>query len=319
MTHQSVLITGISGGLAQLAMKILSDRYEGIFILGIDNRPLPLLRESKQFKMQRIPYTRNHFERLFRDHKFDLVLNLGRFSYSLLNAPRTMAQKLEFSVVETRRILDLSLRNGVKKIVGLSTFHVYGALPSNPAYLNEDMPLRALLKHWDLRHVVEMDNVVCNWMWRHQNDIECVLFRPCSIVGTKIRNTISRYLAYRYSPYPIDFNPMLQFIHEFDMAHLIVHACERLSTGVYNAAPDEVIPLRQALKIANGGKGIPIPFAVGKALARLVESPILRVPDYLIDYLMHPCLIDNSALKKHLPQDFFRFAVEDSLQTLRAH
>ena len=310
-----MLIIGISGSLAQRAMELLIERYPGIVIRGVDGRALPRLRESQQFKMERMPYTRSHFERLFRDQQFDLVLNLGRFSHSHGYAPKDMARKLEFSVIGSQRILDLSLKSGVKKVVTLSTFHVYGALPDNPAFISEEMPLRASLKYPDLRHVVDMDNVVTNWMWRHQNHIQSVLLRPCNIVGPGIRNTISRYLAYPKAPYPMDFNPMMQFVHEFDMANVIAEACEQLPTGIYNVAPSGVVALRQALQTM-GNQGLPVPFFLGKWLSR-VRLPVLQVPGYLIDYLMYSCLIDSSLLHQHLPDDFFRFPVGDALQTLK--
>ena len=318
MTSQaptSILITGISGGLAKMTLELLNKQYPQASIWGVDNRSLPRIRERKKFKMERIQYTRGNFERLFRNHHFDLVLHMGRFSYSLRDAPSTMARKLEFSVIETKRILDLSLKSGVKKIITLSTFHVYGAMADNPVYLNEEMPLRASLKYSSLRHVVDMDNVVTNWMWKYQNQVQLIMFRPCNIIGPRINNAISKYLSYRYSPYPIDYNPMVQFIHEFDMANLIVYACEHIPTGVYNAASNEIIGLRQALEIV-GHKGIPLPLSLSKLATWIFQSRFLGIPDYLIDYLMYSCIIDNSALKKHLSKNFFRFPLHDSLKAL---
>ena len=293
-----------------------SPASDKIKILGVDNRELPPLQEDECFSMQKITYSRGSFERLFRDHHFDVVLNLGRFSHTLVDAPGELARKLEFSVIGTQRILDLSLKHGVKKVVTLSTFHVYGALSDNSAYLDEEMPLRASLKYPELRHVVEMDNVTSNWMWRHQNNIQCVMFRPCNIIGEKSRNTMSRYLVYPYAPYPMDYNPMLQFIHESDMAKLIVFSCEHIPTGIYNVAPDGAISLRQALE-TTGNLNIPAPFFLGKLLVRMLKWPFFRIPNYLIDYLMYSCLIDSAALRKHLPGDFFRFSVEEALRSLR--
>ena len=318
MTSQapvSVLITGISGGLAQMTLELLHKKYPQASIRGVDNRPLPRIRERKKFKMEKIQYTRGGFERLFRDHYFDLVLHMGRFTYSHRDAPGIMARKLEFSVIETKRILDLSLKSGVKKIITLSTYHVYGAMADNSVYLNEEMPLRASLKYSSLRHVVDMDNVITNWMWKHQNQVQLIMFRPCNIIGPRINNTISKYLSYRYSPYPIDYNPMMQFIHEFDMANLIVYTCQHIPTGVYNATPSEIIDLRRAIKIA-GNKGIPLPLSLSKLVASMFKSRFLGIPDYLIDYLMYSCIIDNSALKKYLPENFFRFPLLDSLKAL---
>ena len=316
LAPRSVLITGISGGLAQITYQLLRKRYPDVLVWGIDNRPCPQLRESKTFKMESMKYCQRNLERLFRHHSFDWVFHLGQFSYSLLDAPHQMSRKLEFSIIGTKQILDLCLSSGVKKFITLSTFHVYGALAHNPVYLSEDMPLRASLTHPNLRHVVDMDNVTTNWIWKHQNDIACILFRPCNIVGPRVNNTISRYLSYPRAPYPIDYSPMMQFIHEFDMANLIVYAGEKIPMGIYNVASQEIIALRRVLKIV-GNHGIPAPFSLGKLLAALIKSPFLLIPDYLIDYLMHSCLLDNTALNQHLPQNFFHFSTKDSLQALK--
>ncbi|MCY4643549.1 MAG: NAD-dependent epimerase/dehydratase family protein [Bacteriovoracales bacterium] len=318
MIPRSILVIGISGSLAQKTVGLLLEKYPNATIRGIDARPLPPgFGPNERLQMERIPYRRNSFERLFRDHRFDLVLNLGRFSHSQGHTPKDMARKLEFSVIGSRRILDLSLKSGVKKAVTLSTFHVYGALPDNPTSISEEMPLRASLKYPDLRHVVDMDNVVAKWMWRHQNAMDSVVLRPCNIVGPSIRNTISRYLTHPKAPYPMDFNPMMQFIHEHDMANVVAGASELLPTGIYNVAPPGgVIGLRQALK-AMGNEGLPIPFFLAAWPLRLLQWPRLRVPGYLIDYLIYSCLIDSSLLHRHLPKDFFRYSVEKALQGLR--
>src|SRR3989475_6908588 len=40
-----------------------------------------------------------------------------------------------------RSVLEYAIAYGVKRVVVLSSSYVYGALPDNPFYLNEDFPL----------------------------------------------------------------------------------------------------------------------------------------------------------------------------------
>lgn len=77
----------------------------------------------------------------------------------------------------TNRILDLCERSGVAKVIILSTFHVYGALSDNSIFLGEDAPLRASIRHPELRDVIEMDQICTNWMWKNQKSISTVVLK----------------------------------------------------------------------------------------------------------------------------------------------
>lgn len=315
MRPQNILIIGISGSLAQKTAKEIFKSYPDAKITGVDIRNISLKDEElKSITTKKIRYSRSHFEKLFRDHSFDTVFHLGRISHSTVDI--SLDERLDIGVVGTKRILDLSLKSGVKKIVILSTFHVYGALSDNPTFIDEDMPLRASLKYPDLRDVVEMDQISTNWMWKHQNQISCVVLRPCNIIGPQIKNTISKFLSYKYSPYPIDYNPMFQFIHEEDMARVITFSGEHLPTGLFNVAYDDVIALRDALR-TSGNKGIPTLFGGLKIVAKIIKPALGRIPDYLVDYLMYSCLIDNGLLKSYLPKEFFKYSSITSLKALK--
>jgi UDP-glucose 4-epimerase len=216
----------------------------------------------------------------------------------------------------TNRILDLSLRFNIKKIVILSTFHVYGALADNGIFLGEDAPLKASINHPELRDVVEMDQICSTWMWKYQNQVESVLLRPCNIVGTQISNSMTKYLTSQLALRPIDYNPVFQFIHEFDMAQVLYRSINDLPTGIYNVATNEFISLRSALDII-GSKGIPFPISMASALNKILKVTNLDIPEYLIDYLKYSCLINNDSINKHLGDDFYRFKMEETLELIR--
>ena len=160
--------------------------------------------------------------------------------------------------------LDLSLRFGVKKAIILSTFHVYGALPDNSIFLSEEAPLKASMNYPALRDVVEMDQICVNWMYKYQSQMDTVVLRPCNIIGAKIQNTMTRYLNSNFALKPIDYNPIFQFIHEFDMAKVLFRTINEVPTGVYNVATNEFISLNDAINLVSK-KGIPFPmFLAGK-------------------------------------------------------
>ncbi len=309
---KSVLIIGIAGGLAKITAGLLLKSFPNAKIIGVDSRPInPVIRHDN-IEYRQMRYTRGNFEKLFRDKEFDAVFHLGRMSHADTSPIGTMEQRLDLNLMGTRRILDLCLKFAIKKVVILSTYHVYGALSDNPVFINEDHPLRASIKYPELRDVVEMDQIATNWMWKNQKDIETIVLRPCTIVGPQIKNTMTRYLVTPYAPVCADFNPMFQFIHEYDMASILRDSLTKLSTGIYNAATDECISLKAAKEILNRPT-TPIPSFVLSSTAKLISTSFWRFPRYLIDYLKFACIIDNGLLKSQLGQDAFRYKTREAL------
>jgi UDP-glucose 4-epimerase len=312
---KKVLIIGMAGGLARITSRLLLSDHPNWEILGVDSRSLhdiPPLKGLETFSMK---YSRGNFENLFRAHKFDAVLHLGRISHSSNDAD-ILAKRLEISVMGTNRILDLCLRSGVGKVVILSTFHVYGALPDNSIFLTEDAPLKASIKHPELRDVIEMDQLCGHFMWKHQSELSTVVLRPCNIIGTQIQNAMSRFLTNSMALRPIDYNPFFQFIHEFDMAQVLCNSITKLPTGTYNVAGSEFIALREALDLV-GSKGFPFPIVLAKGMNDILKIFKIEVPEYLLDYLKFSCLIDNRNLRQHLGDDFLRFGIRETLELIR--
>lgn len=312
----SVLIIGIAGGLAKITAGLLAKKYPELQIVGVDSRPIKLDIQSENIKTIQMKYTRGNFERIFREKKFDAVLHLGRMSHADANPMGNLEKRLDLNVMGTKRIMDLALRFGVKKNVILSTYHVYGALSDNPVFIDEEAPLRASIKYPELRDVVEMDLFSTNWMWKNQSNIETVVLRPCSIIGPNIRNSMCLYLISPYAPIGADFNPMFQFIHEYDMANVVIKSLEDVPTGIYNVAPDEVISIKEAKRVI-GTPTIPVPLIFLEQTVRMLNFPFWKFPRYLLDYIKFACIIDNKNINKYLGKNFYRFTTREALELLK--
>lgn len=298
-----------------MTARLILTEHPGWEIIGIDSRDVSKVPPLKGLTIVELKYSRGNFENLFRTNQFHSVYHLGRISHSS-NTHNVLAKRIELSVMGTNRILELCERSGVKKVIILSTFHVYGALPDNSIFLNEEAPLRASMKHPELRDVIEMDQICTSWMWKNQNSISTVVLRPCNIIGTQIQNAMTKFLAGPITLSPADYNPFFQFIHEFDMAQVLYKVLENVPTGTYNVAGDEFIALREALNVV-GTKGIPFPMVLAAGLNSALKKFNIDVPDYLLDYLKFSCLISNQELKKHLGPDFMRFSIKESLEMIK--
>lgn len=313
MNVKKVLIIGIQGAMAKITAELLMKRDPKVKIHGVDSRPIDNMPKRSQLTWQQIKYNRTNFEKLFREHQFDSVLHLGRLGHS--PAMGNIHKRIDINLIGTNTILELAQKFQAKKVVILSTHHVYGALPDNPMFLREDAPLRASFKYAELRDVVEMDQMCTNWMWKNQNSIQTIVLRPSNIIGPQIKNSITQYLKTPYAPLPMDYNPMFQFIHEFDMASMIVIALDKLTTGIYNVTGDDVISLHEAAEII-GVKKILVPIIAVEQLAKVL-TPIWKFPLYLIDYIKFPSTLDNSELKKNLGDETFRFTAKEALELLK--
>jgi UDP-glucose 4-epimerase len=311
---KNILILGIGGGLAQITSRLILKENPHYKIIGIDSRPLGHCPEIEGLTYKSIKYSRGNFEKLFRDNQFDVVYHLARMSHGITRG-EDLVKRLELSVMGTNRILDLATRFKVKKMIVLSTFHIYGALADNSVFIDEKAPLKASIKYSELRDVIDMDQICTNWMWQHQNEIETVVLRPCNIIGNQINNSMTKFLRGPFVLSPVDFNPMFQFIHEFDMANVLMRAIDELPVGIYNVATDDFISIAKAID-AVGSKKIPFPMSLADHMNKVLRMAHMEVPDYFIDYLKYSCLIDNKLLKKHLGEGYWRFEITEALKLL---
>lgn len=312
---KKILIIGVAGGLAQILSRLILTQNPDWEIIGVDSRDVSDCPKINGLTCTSMKYSRGNFENIFRAHQFDTVYHLGRLSHSSGDQAQ-LAKRIELSVMGTNRILELCHRSEVKKVVILSTFHIYGAMPDNSIFLTEEAPLRASIKHPELRDVVEMDQICTNWMWRHQNEISTVVLRPCNIIGPQIQNSMTKFLLSPLALRPLDYNPYFQFIHEFDMAQVLFRAMDELPTGVFNVAGDDFLSLKDSLNFA-GTKGINFPIVLADGLNGFLKIFKMDVPEYLLDYLKFSCLLDNKQIKKYLGDKFLRFSIQETLELIK--
>jgi UDP-glucose 4-epimerase len=311
MTEQRrphILITGAAGALAQQVIKQLRDTCD---LVAVDFREQVYLGDD--IPSYRIDFNKRVFEDLFRRYQFDGVIHMGRVMSSQL----TRMRRYNANVLGTQKLLDLSHKYGIKRVVVLSTFHVYGAVAYNPALIDESAPLKSAGLSSDLIDSVELENLANIYLWRYP-ELNITILRPCNIVGPGVRNTISTLLASEWAPVLAGFSPMMQFIHIDDMADAIVLAYKKPTRGVYNVAPQDWVAYQHALKLC-GCKRIPIP-----SIPPMVPKMILGTlklksfPSYLMAFFKYPVVIDGRAFVNEFGfepqrplQEIFRFYREN--------
>lgn len=234
-----ILLTGISGRLGRRAALRLHRHHT---IVGIDERPFPGVPAG--IVHHRIDIRRRPSEDVFRQNQFDAVMHMGVVHNFRIPTDQLFAR----NVVGTETLLRYASKYKVKKFVVLSSGDVYGPMPTNSYFIDEDAPLRASERFPEIRTLVAVDRAVQSFFWRH-HDIETVILRPCHIIGPHVRNAASNYLRMRMIPSLMGFDPMMQLIHEDDLLNMIEAALNPGIRGVFNLSGTEPVPLSRILSI----------------------------------------------------------------------
>jgi UDP-glucose 4-epimerase len=303
-----ILITGAAGALAQQVIEQLRDTCD---LVAVDFREQVYLGDD--IPSYCIDFNKRVFEDLFRRYQFDGVIHMGRIMSSQL----TRMRRYNANVLGTQKLLDLSHKYGIKRVVVLSTFHVYGAVAYNPALIDEAAPLKSAGLSADLIDSVELENLANIYLWRYP-ELNITILRPCNIVGPGVRNTISTLLASERAPVLAGFSPMMQFIHIDDMADAIVLAYKKPTRGVYNVAPQDWVAYQHALKLC-GCKRIQVP-SIPPMVPKLILGTLKlkSFPSYLMAFFKYPVVIDGRAFvnefgfePKRPLKEIFRFYREN--------
>lgn len=279
-----VLITGIAGSLARLTAMKLADR--GDEVIGVDYRQAP--RDlPRNITFYEASYNKRSIADVFRRHKPDAVLHLGRVGNLRVHTNR----RFDLNVVGTAKIQEECVRHKVKRLVVLSTYHIYGAHPHNHVPILEEEPIRALQTVPQLSDAIQMDSQAVTWTYRHRG-LRTIVLRATNVIGPNINNTTSRYLRLRRIPYLAGYNPMWQFIYETDMVRALTLSMDATDRGVFNVAGRGSLPIVEALK-ETGAPILPVPAPLLKPYVRL--DPIARrvMPPYLFDFLRFPVVIGD--------------------------
>lgn len=280
-----ILVTGAAGALAQQVISQLRDHCD---LVAVDFREQVYLGDD--IPSYCVDFNKRVFEDLFRRYHFDGVIHLGRIMSSQL----TRMRRYNANVLGTQKLLDLSHKYGIHRVVVLSTFHVYGAVAYNPALIDESAPLKSAGLSADLIDSVELENLANIYLWKYP-ELNITILRPCNIVGPGVRNTMSNLLASERAPVLAGFSPMMQFIHIDDMADAIVLTYNKPVRGVFNVAPHDWVAYQHALKLC-GCRRIQIP-SVPPVIPKLILRTLkLRsFPSYLMAFFKYPVVIDGRA------------------------
>lgn len=281
-TGDAVVITGIVGRLGKHVCRVL---HRGHRLVGVDRRDFP--DKPRDVVHHQFDLRRKKLRDVFRHGDVRAVVHLG-----VMHDPRaSRSDHHTWNVVGFAKMLESLAQFGVSKLVVLSSANVYGPRPDNPQFLTEEAPLLGSQDFSEIRDLIEVDMLAQSFFWRHPST-ETVILRPTHILGS-VRNAPSNYLRLPVTPTLLGFDPMVQVVHQDDVAQAIERALEPGVRGIFNVAGPEPVPLSRMLGML-GRTRLPVPHIVAKDLLRnLFRFRLSSFPAPELDHIRYVCMVDD--------------------------
>ncbi|WP_017572157.1 NAD-dependent epimerase/dehydratase family protein [Nocardiopsis halotolerans] len=219
-----VLVTGVSAPLAARVAQTLSEEPGVHRVIGADSSPPPP--DAPGVEYAHVDLHDGSLDGIVADSGAELVLHLG---LDTVGGPNR-----EDNVLGTMRVLGAAQRSDtVRRLVVRSS----ATLDADDAAEVE-------------RHT--------RGLQRRRPDLSVAVLRFANLIGPSVRTPLTRYLDSRFVPTVLGSDPRVQFLHEDDGAEALVRMALSDSTGFFDVAGADSVPLSHCLRRV-GGQRLPVP------------------------------------------------------------
>jgi len=178
---------------------------------------------------------------------------LVHLAFVVLRGKMPENEMFDINVTGSHRIFHAARAAGISRLVHLSSASVYG----EGVHLAEDAPLTPLTGFLYGQHKAHLERLL---------DIEfpeCVRLRPHVILGPNAQPLLKWLLRQPCYPRLEGRPPLLQCVHEADVARAIILALRGTVSGAFNLAVDDNFSFRDAIASRHRLR-IPLPLGVAR-------------------------------------------------------
>ncbi len=278
------LVTGAAGQMGRLVCRMLLER--GHEVAGIDRRPWS--EPPRDMTLHKVDIRKRAAEEIFRSFRPEGVIHMATVSHI---TTRSTEDRYRINLYGTRAIFEHCHTYGAKHAVFVGRHTYYGAAPDTSLYHKEDAPPIAMHTFPELSDLVAADLYAGSALWRFP-ELNTVVLRICYTLGPARQGTLAAFLSGPRVPMVLGFDPLFQFIHEYDAARAICMSLEDNIRGVFNVAGPNPIPLSLLIR-ETGRQPVRVPeFMMRYTLGRF-GLPVL--PPGAIEHVKYPVVIDAGA------------------------
>ena len=272
---------------------VVIDEREGLAELLVGR-----LRESPSVETcQRAPQGEDGFGGLLSGGRAAFLLE-QEIDAVVYSPPAESRRRSPPDLADAEAVFKECARVGVRQFVLLSSAAVYGASHHNIGFLSESRVLVRQDRPTVSSRWLELESLAAFYLGEVP-DTRLVILRavPTPVPGGE--DYFSRLLGAPLAVTLPGHDPSLQLLSPEDLAGAVRCALEGGARGVYNVAPDGVVPLRKALRLA-GARRLP----VSRTLQRVMRGVLARAgfchPVEQLDYVRYPWTVSNRKAKGEL-------------------
>lgn len=243
----NVFVTGSSSCLSRALLPRLAADPDVERITGLDLAPPAF--DHPKFSARQLDIRDPGLEAALVGH--DALVHLA---FVVLRGRMNPAEMFDINVNGSRKVFYAARRAGIARLIHMSSAAVYGS----GVHVAEIAPLDPLPHFLYGQHKAQLE---------HMLEIEfpeCVRLRPHVILGPHAQpllKSLLRQPCYLQLPQP---EPLLQCVHEDDVAQAVLLALKSDARGAFNLAVEENFSFREAVKRRHR-VAIPLPAFIARA------------------------------------------------------
>ncbi len=280
-----VLITGIAGHLGRMVASRL--HRDGWDVIGIDRRPWP--DAPRGVELVREDIRKRPAEDVFRTRRPDALIHMGTVTHFTTR----FEQRYRINLGGTRAVFDHAAHYGVKQAIFVGRHTYYGAAGDSPLYHHESDPPLAVSTFPDLSDLVAADLYAGTALWQHP-EMDTAVLRICYTLGPSRAGTLANFLRGPAVPTVFGFDPLFQFMHEWDAVDAIATALGEQIRGVFNVAGPQPVPLSVLIR-ATGRRRVPVLEPLFDAATGRMGLPDL--PDGAKNHVKFAVVVDDASFR----------------------
>lgn len=281
-----VLVTGSASGLAQaLLPRLLADPQIDL-VLGVDRHQCRF--EHEQFVQVLLDLHTPLLGRVVQG--MDAVIHLCAAGYAEPD-PGERDSALAGMLRDTQNLCALAASAGVRRIVHLSSALVYDPRTDGRGGIQESHARRAPENCVVIQALQALEDWLDDFEPQHPG-MRVVRLRPHWVIGPKTASLLKRFLKGRYYPRLEAPQPLLQCVHEDDVAEALRLSLADPVSGAMNLACADAVPLDRLVRLAHW-IALPMP-------ANLVARRLERAEAGCFEALRQPLVLDSSRARTQL-------------------
>lgn len=281
-----VLVTGSTSGLAQaLFPRLLADPQIEL-VLGVDREQCHF--EHERFVQVLLDLHSPQLQRVMQG--MDAVIHLCAAGYAEPD-PKDRERALTNMRGDIENLCASTAAAGIRRVVHLSSALVYDPHGDGQHGIKEDHARRAP-EQCAVLHALQTVEEWLDDFERNHPELRLVRLRPHWVVGPKTASLLKRLLAGRFYPHLPDPQPLLQCVHEDDVAEAVRLSLASDVAGAMNLACADAAPLKRLARLAHW-ISLPLP-------ANVVAHRLGHTEAGCFEVLRNPLVLDSSRARKLL-------------------